>query len=163
MTGHCGGIAENNQFHPGTGNGDIHSAKVTEKAYLPFFVGTYKGDEDDVALLSLKTVDGIDTNKTTIGLEELFFLKKAPQILHLSTIGGNDAHVKPLVKDSLLAYLLEILLEDEQGEFCLSLIDTPETLPYELFLKDRGGRREECGVRNVCVGVSSLLPPHSSN
>ena len=74
MVGHGGLIAKDNEFHAGAGDGDIHSPQVTEESYLPFIVGTDERDEDDIALLSLESIHGVDSDETAIGLEEFSFL-----------------------------------------------------------------------------------------
>ena len=140
MTSHRRGIAQDDEFHAGTGDGDIHSAEVAEESDLSFIVGTHEGDEDDIALLSLEAIDGIHADETAIGLEELTLLEQATKILHLGTIRRDNAHIDALVEDALLADLLEITLEREQRQFGLGLVDTAKALAHEL-LAEEGFRR----------------------
>ena len=53
-------VAEDDEFHARPGDGDVHAAQVAEETNLSFIVGTDEGDEDDVAFLPLKTVNGVD-------------------------------------------------------------------------------------------------------
>ena len=78
MAGHGLGIAKDDEFHAGTGNGHVHAAQVAQEANLSFVVGTYQRDDDDVALLSLETVDGVDGDETAERLEVLFLLQLRP-------------------------------------------------------------------------------------
>ena len=106
MAGHGGGIAEDDELHAGTGDGNIHTAKVAEESNLSFIVGSHHRDEDDITLLSLETINGIHANQVAIRLEELPFLEQSSQILHLCPIRRNDTHIESLVEDTLLPYLL---------------------------------------------------------
>ena len=67
VSDHRRGISEDDQFHSGTGDGDIHTSQVAEEANLSLVVATHQRDDDDVALLSLKTVDGVHGDKTPEG------------------------------------------------------------------------------------------------
>ena len=40
VSGHRRGISEDDQFHSGTGDGNIHTPQVAEEAYLSFVVGS---------------------------------------------------------------------------------------------------------------------------
>ena len=109
-------IAENDDLHAGTGDGDVHAAQVTEEAYLSFVVRTDEGDDDDVALLPLEAVDGVHADERAEGLEELALLQQLAQQLYLCTVWRDDAHVEPLIKDALLANHLEVGLQGKDGE-----------------------------------------------
>ena len=56
------GRTQNDEFEAGAGDGDVHAAQVGKKTNLSRFVGTNQRDENDVALLSLKSIDGVDGN-----------------------------------------------------------------------------------------------------
>ena len=73
MLGQCGSIAQNNQFHTGTGDGYVHAAQVVKKTNLTVFIGTYQTDKNHVTLLPLKAIHRIDGNQGTIGLEKSIF------------------------------------------------------------------------------------------
>ena len=103
-------VAEDDDFHTGSGDGNVHATQVTKEANLSFVVGTHHGNDDDIALLTLEAIDGIDADLTTEGLEKLTLHQQAAQILHLSTVGGNDADVDTLIQQPLLANTFEILL-----------------------------------------------------
>lgn len=74
MLGQCGGIAQNNQFHTGTGDGYVHAAQVIEETNLTVFIGTYQTDKNHITLLPLKAIYRIDSNQGTIRLEKVSFL-----------------------------------------------------------------------------------------
>ena len=80
-------VSENNYFHSCPGNGDIHSTQVSQETNLSFIIAAHQGNNDNVSLLTLETIDGVNANLTTEGFKELFFHQQSPQILHLSTIG----------------------------------------------------------------------------
>ena len=63
-----------------------------------------------------------------VGLEELLVFYQPAQVLYLCPIGGDDADIQPLVEDTGLADLLEVLLQGQQGQLCLCLVDATETL-----------------------------------
>ena len=73
MAGHGFLVTENDDFHAGSGDGDVHASQVAEETYLSVVVGAHERDDDDVALLSLEAVDGIDADKSSEGLEKLTF------------------------------------------------------------------------------------------
>ena len=87
MTGQGGNISEDDDFHAGSGNGDVHTTKVTQETYLSVVIRAYHGEDDDISLLSLETVHGIDTDLATEGLEELTFHQQPTEVLYLGTIG----------------------------------------------------------------------------
>ena len=80
-------VAEDDDLHAGSGDGNVHAAQVAKETYLPFVVGTNQGDDDDVALLSLEAVNGIDADESAKGLEVFALHQEAPQILHLGPVG----------------------------------------------------------------------------
>ena len=105
MACHGGCIAEDDEFHPGTCDGHVHAAEVTEETDLSFVVGADEGDEDDVAFLALEAVDGVDADEVAVGFKELAFLEESAEVLYLGTVGGNDAYVEAFVEDAGLADL----------------------------------------------------------
>ena len=136
MAGHGRGVAEDDQLHPGAGDGHIHPSQVAQEADLSFVVGADEGDEDDVTLLALETVDGVHADEVAIGLVELAFLEQPPQILHLGTVGGNDAYVETLIKDAGLANLLEVLFEGKEGELGLGFVDASKGFADEFLFEE---------------------------
>ena len=60
-------VAEDDDLHAGSGDGHVHAAQVAEETNLSLVVAAYQRDDDDVALLSLKTVDGVHGDKTPEG------------------------------------------------------------------------------------------------
>lgn len=111
----CVHTTEDDEFHPGTGDGYIHTAEVAEEAYLSLIIATYEGEDDDITLLSLETIHGIDRDKVAERLEELALPYESAQQLHLSTIWRDDAHVDTLIEDALLSYAREIQFEMLEG------------------------------------------------
>ena len=130
-------VAQDDNLHAGSGDGHIHAAQVTEETNLPFVVRPYHRYDDDVAFLSLKTINRIDTDESAEGFEVGAFHQQTPQILHLSTVGRDNAHIDTFVQQSLFANTLEILLEDMHGQQALSLVDTTIALAYEFFLEGK--------------------------
>ena len=63
MSAQGGGVADDDEFHACPGDGHVHAAEVGEEAHLSLLVLPHHGDEDDVALLSLETVYGVDGNE----------------------------------------------------------------------------------------------------
>lgn len=53
------GIAHYDELHPCPRYGNVHSPQVAEKAYLSLIVGAYKRYDNDVALLTLESVNGV--------------------------------------------------------------------------------------------------------
>ena len=51
------GVAEDDEFHAGAGDGDVHAAEVVEEADGTLVVVAYHADEDDIAFLPLEAVD----------------------------------------------------------------------------------------------------------
>lgn len=82
-----GNIAENDDFHSGAGNSDVHAAQVAQKTNFAIVVGAYHGYDNDVTLLALETVNGVDGDETAERLEELALHEQPAQELNLSTIG----------------------------------------------------------------------------
>ena len=136
MACHGGGIAEDNEFHSGPGDGHIHAAQVTKETDLAFVVGTDEGDEDDVAFLTLEAVDGVDADEVAVRFEEFTFLEKTAEVLHLCAIGRDDTHVEAFVEDAGFADFLKILFEGEEGEFGLGLVDAAEGFADEFFFEE---------------------------
>ena len=74
MAAEGGTVAQNDELHAGTSDGYVHAAKVAQEAYLPLVVAAHEGDDDDVALLPLKAIYGVDGDEAAEGLEELVLL-----------------------------------------------------------------------------------------
>ena len=53
-------MAYDDEFHACPGDGHIHAAEVGEETHLSLLVVAHHGDEDDVALLALESVHGVD-------------------------------------------------------------------------------------------------------
>ena len=134
MLGHRLFVAQNDELHSGSRHRHVHAAKVFQKSDLALIVGTYQRDEDHVSFLTLETIHRIHAYQAAVRLEELILLDELLQILHLGTIRRNDAHINAVVQYSLLAYLGEVFGQGEQGELCLCLVDSSETLAYKLLL-----------------------------
>ena len=49
MAGHRRSITQDDEFHAGTGDGNIHTAEVAEEPNLSFIVGSHQRDEDNTS------------------------------------------------------------------------------------------------------------------
>ena len=136
MACHGGGIAEDDEFHAGAGDGHVHASEVAQETDLSFVVGTDEGDEDDVAFLALEAVDGVDADEVAVRLEELAFSEKSAEVLYLCAVGGNDAHVESFVEDAGFADFLKILFEGEEGEFGLGFVDASKGFADEFLFEE---------------------------
>ena len=86
MTCQRGGIAEDDQFHPGSGDGHIHTAQIAQETYLTIVIGTHQRYQYNVALLSLKAVNGIHTDQLAERLGPILLLDLTTEILHLHPV-----------------------------------------------------------------------------
>ena len=91
-------IAEDDDFHAGTSDGNIHATEVTQESYLAFIIRTHHREDDDITLLSLETINGIHADLTTERLEELSFHQQPTEILYLGAIGRDDTYIDTLVQ-----------------------------------------------------------------
>lgn len=82
-----GGIAENHELHTGARDGYVHAPQIGKEANLPVIVAAHKTDEDHIALLSLKSVDGIGTQQAAYRTQHAAGLDEPPQVLHLCLVG----------------------------------------------------------------------------
>lgn len=103
MLRQCIHIAEYDELHACPCDGNIHAAEVAEEAYLSLIIASHERENDDIALLSLESINGIHRDEMAIGLEELALLYHTAQQLHLSTIGRDDAYVYLLIENALLS------------------------------------------------------------
>lgn len=78
MAGERGDIAKDDKFHAGPRDGYIHAAEVPQEAYLSVLVGSYHRDEDNVSLLTLEAINGIDRDEPAVRFEELTLLDEFP-------------------------------------------------------------------------------------
>ena len=101
-------VAQDDELHAGSRHRHVHTTEVFQESYLSFIVGTYQGDENHVALLSLETIHRVDADETAVRLEEFILLDEFLEILHLSTIRRNDAYVDAIAQHTLLAYLRKV-------------------------------------------------------
>ena len=87
MSSQRDGIAQDDELHAGTGHGYVHAAQVAEEAYLAFVVGADEADEDDIALLTLEAINGIDCHQVAVGTQGRAAAELAAQLLHLCLVG----------------------------------------------------------------------------
>ena len=71
------GVADDDEFHAGAGDGYIHAAEVVEEAYGALVVVAYHADDDDVAFLSLESVDAVDGDLPVEVAEEFLPFEQA--------------------------------------------------------------------------------------
>ena len=128
-------VAQDDELHSGSRHRHVHATEVFQESNLAFIVGTYQGDENHVALLTLETIHRIHADQTAVRLEELIFLDEFLEILYLGTIRRNDAYIDSFLQNPLLAYLGEVFRQGEQGKLGFRLVDTPETLAHKLLLE----------------------------
>ena len=134
MPGEGGCIAQNDEFHAGSGDSNIHAAQVVEETNLSLFIGTYKGDDDDIAFLSLEPINSIYRNEVVERFEKGFATDGLSQVLYLCLIGRNDSEVDAFLQDALLADTGDVGLQLFQGKACFGFVYTAETFAYELFV-----------------------------
>ena len=87
MSSQRDGIAQDDELHAGTGHGYVDAAQVAEEAYLAFVVGADEADEDDIALLTLEAINGIDCHQVAVGTQGGAAAELAAQVLHLCLVG----------------------------------------------------------------------------
>lgn len=66
-------VAKDNELHPGACDGNVHAAKVAQETDIAFGIVSDQGNQDDVALLSLESVNGVDGNQAPVRFEERLF------------------------------------------------------------------------------------------
>lgn len=110
MMSKSGSIAENDEFHAGSGDGDIHAAQIVQETDIAFFVGTDEADENDIPFLSLKTVDGVDGDEAFQGMKEVVAFNELADILHLHPVRGDQPEVNAFFQDSFHANFLDVIL-----------------------------------------------------
>ena len=122
MAAEGGAVAKDDELHASAGDGHVHATEIAEEANLALVVAAHKGDKDDVALLTLKAVDGVDGDEAAEGLEELALLDETTQQLNLCAVGRDDAYVEPLAQYALLSYHLVVCLKGKKGEVGLGSV-----------------------------------------
>ncbi len=53
-------VSYDNEFFPCTGHGHVHPADIRKKTNIPFFIGSYQADIDNITLLPLERINGTD-------------------------------------------------------------------------------------------------------
>ena len=112
VSGERFGIADNDEFHSGACNGDIHASYVAEETDGALVVVAYHAEDDDIAFLSLETVDAVDSDLLAKGAEELLPFEEFADEAYLCPIGGDDAEVDAFVVDAGEAYHVDVVAED---------------------------------------------------
>lgn len=107
----CGSIAQDDQFHTGTGDGYIHATQVIQKSDVALVVGTHETDHDNITLLSLKAVYGMDGNEFTERLKERVAFDQSSDILNLRFIRRDQSEVDAFVQHPLFGDLFDIGLQ----------------------------------------------------
>lgn len=62
-----GRVTNDEQLHSCTSDGHVHATKVGQESHLSLSIVAHHGDEDYVAFLPLKTINGIDGNQLAEG------------------------------------------------------------------------------------------------
>ena len=75
---------------------------------MPFVVGTDETDENDIAFLSLKAIDGIYSHQTAIGTQGSVVFQFSTQVLYRCLVGGDKAKVDAFVQNTLAADAFDV-------------------------------------------------------
>ena len=97
-------------------------------------IGTHQRDDDDVTFLPLKSIYRIDADKPSEGLEVFAAAHQPAQVLHLCSIGRDDAHIDALVEQTLFADALEVMLKGFERQCSLLFINTTERIANKLLM-----------------------------
>ena len=84
---HRGTVAQDNDLHSGSSDGHIHATQVAKETNLSLIVRAYQRDDDDVALLTLETINGIHADACPERFYPFFLPDLLTQKLHLGPIG----------------------------------------------------------------------------
>ena len=139
MVHHSCFAAKYEQFHTCSCHCHIHSPDVGKEAYFAIFIGTDKADKDDVALLSLKTVDSIDCYLHQERMQCFHLFDTAAKILGLHFVGRDYANVNSFIKKTFFANLIYILHKCFKHQVSLCFVYAPVVISDILFSE------------NVCV------------
>lgn len=90
-----------NKFHARTGHRHIHTPQVTQEAYGAACIIAYQTDNDYVALLSLKAVDGTNRDMPAQLPEIMLHLQQATYQPRLASVGSDNTKVHPLTFNPL--------------------------------------------------------------
>src|SRR3712207_2746451 len=63
MSGQSSDITQYDELHTGPCYGHVHASNVTQEANLSLVIAAHQGDENDVTLLPLKAIHGVDTDE----------------------------------------------------------------------------------------------------
>ena len=168
VSGEGVGVAEDDEFHAGAGDGDVHAAEVAEEADGALVVVAHHADDDDVAFLPLEAVDAAYGDLPAEGAEEFLPFEQASDEAHLGTVGGDDAEVGAVVEDAFHAYHLDVVAEGVDEEACLFGVGAAEGAAFFLAEMALGGvEPEERGVDGGdeamchfgCGGEAAVVEP----
>lgn len=123
--GQGGDVADDYKFHACAGHGHVHAPEVAKETYVAVVVAPYEGNEYHVALLALKTVDGVYGDLPAEWLEEGCARNKPPEIMHLRTVWRNHSYVDALFEKTLAADAFYVVLKCQQGENGLVFVEAP--------------------------------------
>ncbi len=101
---------------------------------MPLVVGAHEADDDDVALLSLKAVDGVHGDAVAQRPQGVVAAHQLSQVLHLRAVGRDDGHVEVLVEHALAPDALHIAGERGDGELRLGTVDAPIAVAHHFLL-----------------------------
>ena len=119
MPGEGGCIAQNDEFHAGSGDSNIHAAQVVEETNLPLFIGTYKGDDDDIAFLSLESINSIYRNEVVERFEKGDISSPFPEYRDDDEVGNMVAVVSATTTklQNIFEDMKKLLNEMANGNF----------------------------------------------
>ena len=71
-------VANDDKFHTGASDGNIHSPQVAKETNLPLVVVADHADNNHVAFLSLKSINGMDAHLLSYSAVKTLHLEKTP-------------------------------------------------------------------------------------
>ena len=86
MARHGRGVAQDDELHAGTRDGDIHAAQVAQESDVAVGIVAHQRDDDDVALLPLEAVDGAHGDVALETAEIMLHLEQAADEARLAAI-----------------------------------------------------------------------------
>ena len=147
-------VAQDEQLHAGPGDRYVHASQVVEEADPSPLVCPNQADEDDVALLSLKTVDRMDRDQFTQRAEKGIPAYELPEILDLGLIGRDHPEIDSFVQDTFLADLFDVIVQLPDGDLGFRLVNATSVLRL-FFLRDI----EQGGIDRLSGGFRDGSPP----
>ena len=90
VAGERGAVADDDEFFAGASHGYVHAADVGQEAYVTIGIAAHHADADDVSLLALEAVDGIDGYTGGVFLQKRTVGEQFVEHMYLLFVGGYD-------------------------------------------------------------------------